>query len=281
MAAGSAGIRYDLNRRPMGFYDRDYARRDDFHVRGRLVLWIIGLTIAAYVVQGILLGRGDVDLAQIFGVVPSRMVGRGWLWQIVTHALLHSPLGITHLAFNMIFLYWLGTDVAEIYGVRRFLFLYVGGAVGCALAYAATGYATGKTDIPAIGASGAIMAVAVVAAFLFPRRTVMFMFFLPMPLWALVSLYIAVDLYYPLAGLRDWLSSAGHLGGALFGFLCHRLHLEAPDLGPILHRVAALFRRRRPSTADVDRILDKISRQGIGDLTEQEREVLRRASEKS
>jgi hypothetical protein len=146
------------------------------------------------------------------------------------------------------------------------------------VAYAAAGYATGKTEIPAIGASGAIMAVAVVAAFLYPTRPMLFLWVIPMPLWVMVSLYIAIDLYYPLAGLRDWLSSAGHLGGALFGFLCHRLHLEAPDLGPILNRFGALFRRRRPSAAEVDRILDKISRQGIGDLTEEERNTLRRAS---
>jgi membrane associated rhomboid family serine protease len=261
----------------MGFYDRDYARRTD-HFRGKIVFGIIGLTIAMYVVQGILLGRGEVDLSGILGVVPNRLVGRGWLWQLVTHALLHEPHGIWHLAFNMLFLYWLGTDVAEIYGVRRFLFLYIGGAVGCALAYVATGYATGQTGIPAIGASGAIMAVAVVAAFLFPTRTVLFMYVLPMPLWALVTLYVGLDLYYPLAGLRDWLSSAGHLGGALFGFLCHRLHLEAPDLGPLLGRFRGLFRPGLPSSAEVDRILDKINRQGIGDLTDRERDVLKRAS---
>jgi membrane associated rhomboid family serine protease len=261
----------------MGFNDRDYARRND-HFKGRIVVWIIGLTIAMYVVQGILLGRGELDLSTILGVVPNKLVGRGWLWQLVTHTLLHEPHGIMHLAYNMIFLYWLGTDVAEIYGVRRFLLLYIGGAVACALAYAATGYATGKTGIPAIGASGAIMAVAVVAAFLFPTRTVLFMFVLPIPLWALVTLYIGIDLYYPLAGLRDWLSSAGHLGGALFGFLCHRLHLDAPDPGPLLNRLRGLFRRSRPSSAEVDRILDKISRQGIGDLTDHERELLKRAS---
>lgn len=279
-SAKYAAIRYDSLRTPMGWQDRDYARRGDPLLRGRLVLWIIGLTVAMYVVQGIALGRAGLDLATILGVVPERMIGRGWLWQLVTHTLLHAPTGIWHLAFNMIFLYWLGTDVAEIYGVRRFLFLYLGGAVGCAVTYAAVGYAAGKTEVPAIGASGAIMAVAVVGAFLFPGRTVLFMFVLPVPLWALVSLYVLLDLYYPLAGLRDWLSSAGHLGGALFGFLCHRLRLEAPDPGPLLRRLRALFRSRAPSTAEVDRILDKINRQGIGDLTDAEREVLKRASRK-
>jgi membrane associated rhomboid family serine protease len=196
----------------------------------------------------------------------------------VSHALLHVPYDIWHLAFNMMFLYWLGMDVAEIYGVRRFLLLYIGGAAACALAYTAVAYAIGRTNVPAIGASGAIMAVSVVAAFLFPTRTVMFMYVLPMPLWMLVTLYVALDLYYPLAGLGDWLSSAGHLGGALFGFLCHRFHLEAPDPGRLVGVLGKLFRPRGPDLAAIDRILDKISKEGIVALTEGERELLKRAS---
>ncbi|HLY08126.1 MAG TPA: rhomboid family intramembrane serine protease [Planctomycetota bacterium] len=263
----------------MGIYSRDYLRRDD-GIRGKTVYWIMGVTVAVYALQGVVLGRGEIDLAGLFGVVPRQLVGKGWLWQLVTHALLHEPYQIWHLAFNMLFLYWMGLDVAEIYGVRRFLFLYVGGAVSCALAYTATAYAVGRTDIPAIGASGAIMAVAVVGAFLFPSRTVVFMYVIPMPLWMLVAFYVGLDLYYPLAGLRSWLDSAGHLGGALFGFVCHRFHLEAPDAGRFLAWVRTLSVSGPGSSADVDRILDKISAQGIGSLTEAERDVLDRAAKK-
>lgn len=257
----------------MGIYSRSWIQRDD-SLKGRIVFCIIGVTIAVYVIQGILLGRGEVNLAEIFGVVPSRMIGRGWLWQLFTHVLLHEPYAIWHLAFNMIFLYWLGVDIAEIYGVRRFLVLYLGGAAGCALAFAAIGYAIGKTTIPAIGASGAIMAVSVVAAFYFPTRTVMFMYVLPMPLWMLVTLYVGLDLYYPLAGLRDWLSSAGHLGGALFGFLFYRFQLDVPTPA-VLRR---LFTSSGPDKREVDRILGKISADGMHTLTDRERETLKRAS---
>ena len=260
----------------MGIYSRDYFRREE-GLRGKLVFGIIGLTILIYAAQGILLGRGEIDLAQILGVVPSKLIGRGWVWQLVTHTLVHEPYAIWHLAFNMLFLYWLGVDVAEIYGTQRFLLLYLGGAATCALTYCGFAYALGQTDIPAIGASGAIMAVAVVGAFLFPSRTVVFMYVLPMPLWLLVTIYVGLDLYYPLAGLRSWLSSAGHLGGALFGFLCHRFHLDSPD--PV--RILSLFRKllsTGPSTSEVDRILDKINQQGIAALTDGEREVLKRAS---
>jgi membrane associated rhomboid family serine protease len=261
----------------MGIYTRDYLRRDG-GARGTVVFWIIGLTVAMYMVQGALLGRGEIDLSQIFGVVPRRMIGKGWLWQAVTHPLLHEPYSLWHLAFNMIFLYWLGVDVAEIYGVRRFLLLYVGGAVSCAFLYAGLGYAVGRIDVPAIGASGAIMAVAVVGAFLFPSRTVAFMYVLPMPLWGLVALYVGIDVYYLLTGLPSWPSSAGHVGGAFFGFLCHRFHLEAPDPGRFLRWFREMSVPSTRSSPEVDRILDKINAEGIGSLTEAERAVLSRAS---
>ena len=95
----------------MGIYSREYLRRDP-GLRRTVVYWIIGLTVAVYVVQGVLLGRGEIDLARLFGVVPDRLIGRGWVWQLVTHVLLHEPYGVLHLAFNMIFLYWLGVDSA-------------------------------------------------------------------------------------------------------------------------------------------------------------------------
>jgi hypothetical protein len=102
------------------------------------------------------------------------------------------------------------------------------------------------------------------------------MWVLPLPLWILMALYVGMDVYYPLAGIRPWLSSAGHLGGALFGLLFYRLHLDLPTVGPVLRTLRDLI-QRTPSPKEVDRILDKISRQGIGDLTEGERATLKRA----
>ena len=66
--------------------------------------------------------------------------------------------------------------------------------------------------------------------------------------------------------------------GASHSLFVGAVHLDAPDPGPLLNRLRGLFRRSRPSSAEVDRILDKISRQGIGDLTDHERELLKRAS---
>ncbi len=266
----------------MGWRDRDYARGSGgglWHPRhARIVYWLIGITVGAYFVQGALLGRGHIDLARTLGVVPERLV-HGWVWQLFTHAFLHSPGGIGHLLFNMLFLWWIGTDVAELYGGRRFLFLYFGGAATCAIAHTIAAYVEGRPDMAGIGASGAIFAVSVVGAFLFPTRIIYVMFVLPVPLWILVSCYVGLDLYYPLAGLRPWVLSAGHLGGALFGLACHKLHLDLPGSLAFASRLREWWRARgRPSQQQVDRVLDKINADGIGSLTDAERESLRRAS---
>ncbi|MBI2930554.1 MAG: rhomboid family intramembrane serine protease [Planctomycetes bacterium] len=263
----------------MGISDRDYLR--DFRPRpGRVVLWIIGATVVAYFVQGLLLGRLRVDVIEVFGVVPARLVERFWVWQLVTHAFLHAPTGIWHLLFNMLFLYWFGTDVAEVYGPRRFLLLYFGGASLCAVAHTVAAFAMGAPNIHAIGASGAILAVCVVAAHLFPTRQVLIMFVLPVPLWLLVLAYVAMDLYYPLVGMQPWVASAGHLGGAIFGFLFYRLRMGRPRFSWLTRPFEGLLSRKpRPSREEVDRILDKINAQGIGSLTDRERDILKRASE--
>lgn len=256
----------------MGYADRDWAR-GALPGRIRIIPWIIGLTVACWLVQGFGLGRGGLDLSGVFGVVPERLVESGWLWQLFTHALLHQPHSIMHLVFNMLFLWFLGPDVAARTGLRRFMLLYLGGAAACALAFTVAGYASGVTGIPAIGASGAIFAVSVVAAFYFPGRRFLFMLVVPVPLWVLVGLYVGIDLYYPVAGLRPWMDSAGHLGGALFGLLFFTLNLDLPAFrNP--------FRKSVPTASEVDRILGKISSGGIGSLNEREREILKRASER-
>ena len=86
----------------------------------------------------------------------------------------------------------------------------------------------------------------------------------------------------PLVELRAFDAAARHLSfkdaaaelGVTPTAISHHVRLLERYCG------RALFRRRPPSRSEVDRILGKISRQGMGDLTDQERETLRRASEK-
>ncbi len=265
----------------MSFADRGYDDGDDFLRRGWIVKAIIVATVLCYFLEGFAIGRGKLDVIEWFGVVPSNLFGRLWLWQGVTHAFLHDPISFWHIAFNMLFLYWFGTDLAVMYGARRFAVIYFGGAVCCALLYGIVGYAVGEPTVPAVGASGAIMSVMVIAAFLFPHRRMLFMWLLPVPLWFLVVFYIGIDVYYPLAGLTSWLGSAGHLGGAAFGLAFYTLGLRTDILGGVASVLSSLrTESARADDGEVDRILGKIKEQGMGSLTDQERESLMRASKR-
>jgi hypothetical protein len=86
---------------------------------------------------------------------------------------------------------------------------------------------------------------------------------------------------------------AGHLGGAILGYLLTRfprllrkgIDTEEKIIRPKEFRKRRQHPKLRPrssvdvaTASDVDRILDKINREGIQSLTDQEREILQQAS---
>ena len=69
-----------------------------------------------------------------------------------------------------------------------------------------------------LGASGGVVAVVILFAFNFPYRTVLFMFFLPMPMWVAAVIFVAVDAIGASTAPGN-VAYTAHLGGALFAFL--------------------------------------------------------------
>lgn len=204
-----------------------------------------------------------------------------------------------HILFNMLFLYWFGTRLEGMYGSREFLLFYLAAAICSSVAYLALAFYTGSTA-PAIGASGAVMGVMMVYTIFYPHETILVFFVIPVPLWVLLGLYVLYDLHpvlLALAGdqLFTTVAHAGHLGGLLFGYLYWRLglRLEAP-LDWFRRRSGRPVRKAqpRPEPASpaparrdafddrVDEVLRKISEQGKDSLTEEERDILVKASEK-
>src|SRR5207249_20041 len=73
-----------------------------------------------------------------------------------------------------------------------------------------------------LGASGAVAAVMVVFAFHYPHQRVLLFFVLPMPIWAVVVLFIALSMAGVFGAGRDGVGHAVHLFGALFGVLYYQ-----------------------------------------------------------
>jgi len=238
---------------------------------------IIVVTAAIFLVQFFLRAFKVVDLAAYLGVRADMVLRRGWLWTIVTYMFLHG--GVFHILFNMLALYFFGTQTEQLLGRKRFLILYFGGGILGGIAYIGTQTcASGFLEqacVPAIGASAAVMAVLVLCAIHFPNQLVFF-FFVPIPLKWLVTLIVAIDLLYSIAAQRDGVAHIAHLGGALYGYLFWRFSAR---IAQFLDRLEDRRRERdaRRSEDDerhLDELLAKIGREGIQSLTRGERAFL-------
>jgi membrane associated rhomboid family serine protease len=98
-------------------------------------------------------GNRGLDIPESTCAVPATWlpgVSDGAWWQLLTNAFTHVE--ITHIAFNMIALWFLGPQLELVVGRTRFLALYLGSALtASALVYWASPEFT-----PTLGASGAI-----------------------------------------------------------------------------------------------------------------------------
>jgi membrane associated rhomboid family serine protease len=290
----------------MGIYDRDYVRREgpsflgSFAERGQVCRWLIGVNVAFFIVQVLPHGGGFTSALELD-------VGRvlhGEVWRLLTYAFLHKPDAIFHILFNMLFLWWFGSDVEELYGPREFLTFYLSACLAAGLLFFFTALTWLPDPRPCIGASGGVLAVLTLCAIHFPRRTILLFFILPVPLWLFLVFAVALDAHAFLSKTESGTAVAAHLGGVLFAGVYYRLHgrlsewlphwkqwrrqlfrprlrvyREEEERMPVHTPVAAAPPQNERLEEQMDAILEKISRIGKENLTDSEREVLLRASE--
>lgn len=292
----------------MAWADRPY--NDSYHdtqgFGGRLrmmsvVTWLIIINAAVYVLDTVLSGsmRGSA-------VVPhdwlnfnvDQAIEHVQLWRAVTYTFVHG--GIFHIFFNMLALYFFGPMVESVLGGKRFLAFYLlCGAAGAAL-FTVLVYALPGLMFPAgmpahwaqlIGASGCVMGVLIAGAMIAPDQQVMLLFPpIPMKLRTMAIVFVAIDFLAVAVGGSNAGGSVAHLGGAAFGFVLfkYRSVLGAVDrVGAIgdlgqkwkQHQTERQHQRQEQIDREVDRILAKVSEQGLQSLTDKEKRTLKRATE--
>jgi len=236
-------------------------------------------------------------------LAPAKTIEQGQLWRLVTCGFCHDRYGVWHIVFNMLALYWFGTRLERMYGSREFLLFYLAAVICSSLAYVGLAYYTGS-NAAAIGASGGVMGVMMLYVIYYPHETFLLFWVIPVPLWALLGIYVLYDLHpvlLQLAGDQFFtgVAHAGHLGGLAFGFLYWRLSLRLETIFELKghaprRRKSGLFREpvvlahpacdqlAQPDNLAkrVDEILKKISEQGKDSLTDEERDILAQASAK-
>jgi len=151
---------------------------------------------------------------------------KGFVWTILTSVFAH--LFFLHLFVNMISLYFIGNFVEKLIGRKRYLWFYlVAGIVGSLFFVVFAWIGTlipngdvifGGTNIPALGASGALFGLGGFLAILLPRLKVLLMFFIPMPMWlAMAVLMFGFWLASIFGGLP--IGNTAHLGGLIVGIV--------------------------------------------------------------
>src|SRR5262245_23447067 len=167
--------------------------------------------------------RPRVSLVEYWFQLETTKVLHGQIWRLLTHAFCHDRYAIWHLLFNMLFFWWFGPTLESMYGTREFALFYLTAAVVAGLAFVGLDLITGESA-PAIGASGAVMAVTMLYAIHYPRQTIVIMLFIPIEIRWLVVAYVIFDLHPVLLALarqqvHTGVAHAAHLGGLAFGFI--------------------------------------------------------------
>lgn len=262
-----------------------YYRRVQFGYGGGMPAMVKNLLIAnvsVFVLQA-LFGN---QIIYFFGLIPALVWHQFYFWQFFTYMFLHG--GLWHLILNMYVLYMFGSEIERMWGSKAFLRYYLISGVGAGVLYSLVKY---NSVIPTIGASGAIYALLVAFAVLFPNRQIM-MLFPPIAMQArtMVMIFLGIELFMGVTGSRDGIAHIAHLGGALVGYLYMRRSLKF-NFSDFKNQFEQWNARRKQKQnwqrqaelnrmrQRMDEILDKANEVGMENLTREERSFLKRASQ--
>ena len=151
-------------------------------------------------------------------LVPMEVIQRLFVWQPVTYLFLHGGFG--HLIWNMLALWMFGADLERLWGTRRFLQFYFFCGIGAGICVIALNYLLpwGNPLVPTIGSSGAIFGILLANAILFPDRTILWGFLIPIQMKYFVFI-IGVVTFISSFQVNTGVSEFAHLGGMLFGYI--------------------------------------------------------------
>jgi membrane associated rhomboid family serine protease len=275
----------------MGIYDRDYSRDSEpgFQLSAptTATMQLLLITVAVYVLQML-----SEDVTPLLAL-KSDWWRRPWeVYTLLTYGFAHSlggpgQPGVWHIVGNMFALWMFGSEVERHYGKTKFTAFYLTAIIVSGLFWTLCEDAAG-THGTVIGASGATTALVILFALNYPNLDILFMFAIPMKMWVLGAIVVASDVWGTMQQEGE-VAFTVHLGGAAYAWLYYKTGWS-PALW--LFDSAKNITRNRPKlrvhapeedeedslNQQVDRILEKIQRQGQDSLTWKERRTLERAS---
>jgi len=181
---------------------------------------LIALNLLFFFVE---LSGGDSFIQQ-WSVVPRRLLANPGadFPTIFTSMFMHA--GWLHLGGNMLYLWIFGDNVEDSFGHLKFLIFYL--LCGIAATAAQLAFSAGS-NVPNLGASGAIAGVLGAYILLFPRgqvRVLMGRGVIPMPALVVIGLWIVLQFVSGIGSISNTAETGGvaymaHIGGFVAGFV--------------------------------------------------------------
>lgn len=250
---------------------------------------LVALSVGGYVAQELLeymlAEHNQGSLLWQWLALDRASIAAGEYWKFLSYSLLHShPV---QLIVNMALLFYAGREVEHIVGSRHFLGIYgagtlIGGAVSCFV----------LPGIPVVGTTPAVLAVVVAFSTILPELEATRNLFFVLPLrvrvkWFAVALMVMSGVMWATL-TPPQIGAPGMVAAGVFAWF----YVKQLGFGNPLAIQRYIFNRRQRAarldrmnadqfmSAEIDPILDKISREGMQSLSRAERKILALGREK-
>ena len=229
-------------------------------------------------------------------------------WTLITQMFVH--ISIWEVFANMLWLWCFGYIMQDLTGNKKIIPLFIYGSIAGSIAFAIV-YNTMPSFHPQLlsattmGAAAGVASVAIATTMVSPDYRIFPMIRGGIPLWVFTVFYVLSNVFT--ISINDTPAIMLHLAGALTGFLYIFFLRQGFDMGGWMNNffewIGNLFNPDKPKKGKaikeelfykttavpytkksqltqkrVDEILDKINQKGYDHLTEEEKELLKRAS---
>ena len=220
-------------------------------------------------------------LFDLFGLVPQAIWSDFMIWQPLTYLFFHG--NIWHILINMFVLWMFGSELENAWGRKNFLKYYFMTGIGAGIV---TCLFNLQSNIPVVGASGAVYGILLAYGLSFPNRTVYLYGLIPIKsIWFVIA--IGILAFFSSFQQMTQISHLTHISGMAIGYIFLKRRWRLKDIWFKIRKKTLEYRiqiedvkqsKEKVLEKDIDYILDKIQKVGFKGLSDQEQNNLYNAS---
>ncbi len=278
-----------------------------FFISGNMVNRLIVVNIFAgliYLFLNLLLGNSltGVNIRMYYMLSLDPVWDLKHPWVFITH--LFGSVSILHFIFSMFFIYWFGTIIGDLVGDKKILPLYILGGLSGAISFLILGFLFMPGTIYFIyGLDSIVLSFAIASAVLVPDYQLRLILIGNVRLKIVVFIFVFIEFLYAVSSYNPVYFS--YIGSVIFGWFYIYSMRRGFDISTKFNKIINIFlsfknkQNRNLSVSfkadmkrisnrendfqhqkELDRILDKIKKEGYENLSEEEKEFLFLASKR-